>query len=48
MLADMSTPNGQAVPQGPKSPSGKSLSDTRFLQTAAHLMIRKTVEKPIE
>lgn len=27
MLVDMSTPNGQAVPQGPNSPSGECSLD---------------------
>lgn len=35
MLADMSTPNGQTVPQGPNSPSGKcSINRYTFLQSA--------------
>ena len=35
MLADMSTPNGQTVPQGPNSPSGEcSIKRYTFLQSA--------------
>lgn len=35
MLADMSTPNGQTVPQGPNSPSGEcSINRYTLLQSA--------------
>ncbi len=43
MLADMSTPNGQTVPQGPNSPSGECLINRcTLLQSAEQLQYAHT------